>query len=41
MLHAASLEIFIPGVEAKMMFCAPMPQRFEKVLDQLSAGEKG
>ena len=39
MLHAASLEIFIPGVETKMMFCAPMPDRFEKVLEALSVGE--
>lgn len=39
MLHAASLEIFIPGVETKMMFCAPMPERFKEVLDALSAGD--
>lgn len=40
MLHAASLEIFIPGVETKMMFCAPVPERFKQVLDQLSAGDR-
>ena len=39
MLHAASLEIYIPGVKTKMMFCAPMPERFEKVLEALSSGE--
>ena len=39
MLHAASLERFIPGVETKMMFCAPMPKRFEDVLEALSAGD--
>ena len=39
MLHAASLEIFIPEVETKMMFCAPMPKRFEEVLKVLSAGD--
>ena len=39
MLHAASLEIFIPGVETKMVFCAPIPERFKQVLNQLSAGD--
>lgn len=38
MLHAASLEIYIPGVETKMLFSAPMPRRFRQVLDQLSSG---
>lgn len=36
MLHASSLEIFIPGVETKMMFAAPVPKRFEEVLAELS-----
>ncbi len=38
MLHASSLEIFIPDVETKMIFCAPMPRRFEEVLEALSSG---
>ena len=36
MLHAESLEIFIPGVEEKMKFCAPVPQRFRDILEQLA-----
>ena len=39
MLHAASLEIFIPGVETRMVFSAPVPARFTQILDALSSGD--
>ncbi|MCQ2604011.1 MAG: RluA family pseudouridine synthase [Spirochaetia bacterium] len=35
MLHARRLEIFIPGVEEKQVFEAPVPQRFLDILSEL------
>lgn len=39
MLHAASLEIFIPGREEKQLFTAPVPERFENILKELRNGK--
>lgn len=38
MLHAYSLEIFIPGVEEKQVFTAPVPERFTRLLEELRSG---
>lgn len=38
MLHAYSLEIFIPGVEEKQVFTAPVPERFTRFLEELRSG---